>query len=101
MTAGSIAESRFRFAAKGKRSGIRTKGLSIGVSPPHIMEGTMASLNSVTPEVSPEQKASNELVWRILKLRWMGMDEEAERLRKEFRDIKPVGSVLAGPPDTD
>ena len=61
----------------------------------------MASLNSFKPDVPPEQKASNELVWRILKLRWMGMEEEAQRLQEEFRGIKPVGSVLAGPSETD
>lgn len=65
------------------------------------MEGTMASLDSFKPDVTPEQKASNELVWRVLKLRWMGLEQEAEHLLSEFRGIKPTGSVLAGPPDTD
>jgi hypothetical protein len=61
----------------------------------------MASLDSFKPDVSPEQQASNELVWRVLKLRWMGMEQEAERLLSEFRGVKPGGSVLADPPATD
>ncbi|MHB1220260.1 MAG: hypothetical protein ACYC1L_18905 [Alphaproteobacteria bacterium] len=61
----------------------------------------MASLDSFKPDVTPEQKASNELVWRLLKLRWMGMEQEADQLLSEFRGIKAAGSVLAGPPDTD
>ena len=65
------------------------------------MEGTMASLDSFTPELSSDQKTSNELVWRILKLRWMGMEEEAERLQEKFPAAKPTGSVLASPPETD
>lgn len=61
----------------------------------------MAALDSYKPDVSSEQKASNELVWRILKLRWMGMEDEAQRLQEKFRDVKPVGSVLDTPPETD
>jgi hypothetical protein len=36
------------------------------------------------PEVSAEQRASNELVKLIRKLRWMGMEEEVERARDEL-----------------
>jgi hypothetical protein len=35
------------------------------------------------PDVSAEQRASNELIKRIRKLRWMGMREEAERVQMQ------------------
>jgi hypothetical protein len=55
------------------------------------------------PDFSAEQGASNELVKRIRKLRWMGMREEAEGVQKQLaqRRVRPTDSVLATPPDTD
>jgi len=32
------------------------------------------------PEVSREQRAASELIKRIRKLRWMGFEEEAQRM---------------------
>lgn len=32
------------------------------------------------PEVSREQRAATELIKRIRKLRWMGFEEEAQRM---------------------
>ncbi len=55
------------------------------------------------PEVSAEQRASNELVKLIRKLRWMGMEEEAERARYELTkcQIPATDSVVAASRDTD
>jgi hypothetical protein len=42
-----------------------------------------------------------ELVRQILKLRWMGMEEEARQLQERLSRAGPAGSVLANPNDTD
>jgi hypothetical protein len=48
------------------------------------------------------QKASNELIKLIRKLRWIGMEEEAEGLQKELTQRATAGdSVLATPTETD
>jgi hypothetical protein len=50
-----------------------------------------------------DEDASAELVKRIRKLRWIGMDDEAEKLQRELKRL-PVtlcGSVLADPYGTD
>lgn len=56
-----------------------------------------------TPENAVAHKASNELVKLIRKLRWMGMEEEAQGLQKELeqRRAKAADSVLATPGETD
>ena len=53
------------------------------------------------PEVPSEQQAASDLVKRIRKLRWMGMEDEAERLQIELCRIQQADSVLAAPVDTD
>ena len=55
------------------------------------------------PEVSAEQRASNELVKLIRKLRWMGMEDEAERTRGELTGcrIPATDSVVAASRETD
>jgi hypothetical protein len=50
---------------------------------------------------APEQTVSHELVMRILKLRWMGMDDEAERARLALQKVEPQTTVEPGPVDTD
>jgi hypothetical protein len=45
---------------------------------------------------------ANDLVKRIRKLRWMGMEEEAERLQQELtRRCAEADSVIATPRETD
>ncbi len=45
---------------------------------------------------------ANDLVKRIRKLRWMGMEEEAERLQQELtRRCANADSVIATPRETD
>jgi len=47
--------------------------------------------------------ATNDLVKRIRKLRWMGMEEEAKRLQAELtrRSAAECDSVIATPRETD
>jgi hypothetical protein len=45
---------------------------------------------------------ANDLVKRIRKLRWMGMEEEAERLQAELTEkCATTDSVIATPRETD
>lgn len=53
------------------------------------------------PDVVTAERASHELVMRILKLRWIGMDNEAERMQVALRCVDPPCTLLAGPFDTD
>jgi hypothetical protein len=59
------------------------------------------------PEVSEEERASIELLKRIRKLRWMGMQKEAEemqlvlKMQLPTRPIQLAGTLLADPADTD
>lgn len=52
------------------------------------------------PQVSARQRTDNELVKRIRKLRWIGMDDEARSLQRAL-DPREADSVLAMPYDTD
>ena len=54
-------------------------------------------------DVSAEQRTSNELVKLIRKLRWMGLEEEAERVQTELVHCgaRPADSVLAVARETD
>jgi hypothetical protein len=53
------------------------------------------------PDVSPDQRASNDIIKLIRKLRWMGMEGEAERLRKALAGMPRLDSVVAEPRETD
>ena len=57
----------------------------------------------ISPDVSDDERASNALIKLIRKLRWMGMDDEVERVQTTLaaRDVRPADSVIAGPVDTD
>jgi hypothetical protein len=54
------------------------------------------------PDVSAQHQA-NELIRLIRKLRWMGMEEEAERVHAELAQCgaQPADSVVAAPRETD
>ena len=47
--------------------------------------------------------ASNEMVKLVRKLRWIGMDDEAQKLQRELtqREAMPADSVVATPRETD
>ena len=55
------------------------------------------------PDVSAEQKQSNDLVRLIRKLRWMRMEDQARQMQLELalRRSRPAETVIAGPADTD
>ena len=53
-------------------------------------------------ETVESESRANELVKRIRKLRWMGLEEEAERLQRELtRRCAESDSVIATPRETD
>jgi hypothetical protein len=53
------------------------------------------------PDVSAEEHAAHDLIQRILKLRWMGMEDEAMQMQLVLRRVEPGVTVMAGPYDTD
>lgn len=53
------------------------------------------------PDVSAEERASHELVKRILKLRWMGMNNEAGQVRVALQRAAARLTLLAQPRDTN
>lgn len=55
------------------------------------------------PDGLADQRASNELVKLIRKLRWIGMEEEAETLEDELtlRRVAAADSVIAASRQTD
>jgi hypothetical protein len=56
-----------------------------------------------SPKRLAEQQASNELVKQIRKLRWMGLEEEAQRVEDELilRRVAAADSVIGAPRETD
>jgi|HubBroStandDraft_6_1064221.scaffolds.fasta_scaffold560841_2 hypothetical protein len=55
-------------------------------------------------DVSVDQRTSSELVKLIRKLRWIGMEPEAEGVEAQLALLRPVSladSAFAGPHDTD
>jgi hypothetical protein len=53
------------------------------------------------PDVSYPQRASADLVNRIRKLRWIGMNEEADQLQILLSSMPSEHRVVVEPPDTD
>jgi hypothetical protein len=53
------------------------------------------------PDVSTEQRRTNETIKKIRKLRWMGLESEAEGLQITLRDVRQGDCVVAQPHDTD
>lgn len=48
-----------------------------------------------------ESKASSELIGRIRKLRWVGLDDEADRIELQQSECAKADTVLATPTETD
>jgi hypothetical protein len=68
------------------------------------MELPPAKARTVAPDDSEERRASTSLIIkRIRKLRWIGMDDEANLLKAELAscDVATADTVLAEPRDTD
>jgi hypothetical protein len=58
-----------------------------------------------TPDLPdmPSRHHANKLVRLIRKLRWIGMEEEAQRVQAELAQcgVEPADSVVAAPRETD
>jgi hypothetical protein len=55
----------------------------------------------VALEVFLEQTAADALLKRARKLRWMGLDDEADRTQESLQRSALSGSVLTSPRETD
>lgn len=53
------------------------------------------------PDVPLEERKSDDLVKQVQKLRWMGLEEEANRIQRFLSEIPPSGSVFATPREAD
>lgn len=53
------------------------------------------------PDVPLEQRKSDELIKRVQKLRWMGLEEEASTTQRLLAEIPHAERVLAVPCETD
>ena len=53
------------------------------------------------PGLSPEEQVSSDLANRIRKLRWMGMQQEAEELQMTLCRVPHTDCVIVAPRDTD
>ena len=51
--------------------------------------------------LSPKQAGADELKHLIHKLRWMGLEQEAETVLAQLSRVSPTATILAGPHDTD
>ena len=60
-------------------------------------------METVIDRSGQQDSVTNDLVKRIRKLRWMGMEEEAKRLQAELtrRSVGEGDSVIATPRETD
>ena len=56
---------------------------------------------SLAPEFSKEQRTARDLVKTIRKLRWIGMDKEAEEMELKLRQREPQDVGLSQPAETD
>lgn len=53
------------------------------------------------PSAPKDDKVSNDLVKQIRKLRWIGMDDEAEFLQSTLRHLQVADVVLGTAAETD
>ncbi len=58
---------------------------------------------SAQPQNPSDTRVSNDMIKLIRKLRWIGMDEEAQKLQTELtqREAAADDSVVATPRETD
>ena len=53
------------------------------------------------PAVRGDDRPSLEALQFIRKLRWMGMEQEAEKAQMELRHTRTAGAVVTSPYETD
>jgi hypothetical protein len=61
----------------------------------------LATVIQKLAETSARLLAPHALVMRILKLRWIGMESEAEKMETALHRIAPESTLVRGPTDTD
>ncbi len=61
----------------------------------------MPSEVRVRPDLPAEERATREAIKLILKLRWMGLDEEAEQMQAALQKVDLDFALLIEPCDTD
>jgi hypothetical protein len=54
-----------------------------------------------TPQVSPDERSVTQIIHRIRKLHWIGMDDEAEQLERKLHLLKPSAIVSPLRMETD
>jgi hypothetical protein len=90
-----VAKHQPAFAVTGERpASIRNR--SMGGSPVE-----MRSVVRSRPDVSVEERLASEFAKRIRKLRWMGMEDEAQQLQCSLRDARVTDTLLAAPHGKD
>lgn len=107
-------------AADGRRVGDTRGDTDVALSGDHIKSLLQESATSnirtrlgktsmqnrpdqMPPRVSSEQKRSGELVKLVRKLRWIGMEDEAEQVEKQLllQQLPAADSVIAASRETD
>jgi hypothetical protein len=60
-------------------------------------------MQALNQQAHPEHQTTDELVTRIRKLRWLGMEREAETLAEELerRRVRDAATVIAQSRETD
>ena len=61
----------------------------------------LAAIIQKLAQTSARLLTPHELVMRILKLRWIGMENEAEKMETALHRIAPESTLVRGPADTD
>jgi hypothetical protein len=61
----------------------------------------LATVIQKLAETSARLLTPHELVMRILKLRWIGMENEAEKMETALHRIAPESTLVRSPADTD
>ena len=62
----------------------------------------MNSINTETGKTLPPQQVEVDALKHLIhKLRWMGLEEEAETACVRLSRLSPIATFLSGPHDTD
>jgi HEPN domain-containing protein len=98
--------ARHKFGAAQEASIAFERGdYSAAIMTSEIVRTKESSMQSVSAESGkkpiPRQVEVDELRHLIHKLRWMGLEQEAETACARLSRISPATTVLAGPHDTD
>jgi hypothetical protein len=62
---------------------------------------SLPEMTTVGRDAPVGKRTSSELVKLVNKLRWLGMEQEAEQVQIVLRRVDPAATLLGGPWDTD